>query len=226
MPTTLTAAVTVTTENTDGHSRYVFFGIPTSELTLKQAGGTGIKAEQCDNGFALTYTGNGSARGAYIQVGNNTTGNVVTYGLPDAITIEINPGDAPVNQIAMNYIDNLGTRGILQFTNTAVPANQVTKITVPLKNIIDVTDNSVYPLTFNNLRMTMGASKSKTDYRIEVPHFDFIYDYEAAVEDITVDSPVNDAKAKGTYDLQGRAIEGNPAPGLYIRDGQKVLISK
>lgn len=219
-------SITVSTENVDGNSRYAFFGIPSSELTIKQAGGTGIKAEQFENGFALTYTGNGSARGSFIQVGNNTSGNIVTYGLPDAITLEINPGDAPVNQIAMNYIDHLGNRGTLQFTTTAVPANQLTKITLPLKNIVDVTDNSVYPLIFNSLRMTMGTSKSKTEYRIEIPRFDFVYDYEAAVENITVDSPRNDAKSNNTFDLQGRAIEGNPSPGLYIRNGQKVLINR
>lgn len=218
--------ITVTTENVDGTSRPVFFGVPAADLSVKQTGGTGITPEAFGSGFALKYTGNGTARGAYIQIGDAANNNIVTYGLPDAITIEVNPGDAPVNQIALNYADHIGNRGILQITTTPIPANTTTTLTVPFDKMLDVTDNAIYPITFSGLRFTMGTSAKNTEYRIEIPRFDFDYNAPGSVDNITVDNAADRDEDKTVYDLRGVPAGDNPAPGLYIQGSKKIIIRK
>lgn len=218
--------ITVTTENVDGTSRAVFFGEPAANLTVKQTGGTGLTPEALESGFALKYTGTGNARGAYIQVGNAANNNFVTYGLPDAITLSINPGDAPVNQIAVNYADNLGNRGTLQLTKDPLPANTLTTISIPLNTVLDVADNSIYPITFSGLRLTMGTSAKNTEYRIEIPRFNFEYNGPDNVDNIAVDITADRDADKTVYDLRGVPAGDNPAPGLYIQGSKKIIIRK
>ena len=48
-----------------------------------------------------------------------------------------------------------------------------------------------------------------------------IGDAEVAVEDLPVDTPADGSGP--LYDLQGRVV-ANPAPGIYVRNGQKVVV--
>lgn len=216
-------SVTVTTENPDGTDRSLFHGLTAEDLTLKQTGGTGLTATPAGNGIDLTYTGNGTARGAYIQV-SPATGPFVSYGLPDAVAITINPGDAEVQQISMNYTDHMGNRGTMSFTTKGVEPNTVTTIVKPLADIIDVTDNASYPLTLNALRLTMGTSAKGTQYTISVPELKYIYNYTEGVHDIKADGGTPTRTDNTLYRLDGSPAPANPAPGIYIdADGTKTL---
>lgn len=230
--TTLTAtsdhfngSVTVTTENPPLSGERAI--VAAADITTKQTGGTGMTVEAFgDNGFTATYTGNGSGRGSYIQFNDKDGASFVTYGLPDAIEITINPGDAPVNQIRLNYSDNHGNRSAISLADTPLEANKEVTITKSLSDILDVTDNSLYPISFAGLRFEMGVSAKNTEYTITVPSFVYRYDGKDAVNDITVDKPAATAgDTDAMYRLDGTLAPANPAPGIYIKaDGTKTLV--
>lgn len=201
----------------------VFADYKADELNLKQSGGTNITAVENGRGFNITYTGNGSARGSYIQIGD-PTGKIETKGTPGIIYLTINPVDAPVNQITMNYSDQLGNRGTLTFEPATNDDKLEANKTVTLSTRIPAVEQYSYPFTFSGLRFTMGASTKGTDYKIEIPEFYYYYSIRAGVEEVTADQPVNGAP-EGTYDLSGRRVDDEPAaPGLYIKNGEKVLV--
>ncbi len=210
-----------------GYTSKVFDGIPAEKLSLKQSGGTGLKATDNGDGFTLTYTGNGSGRGSYIQVGDST-GKIITHGTPDMIYLTINPGDAPVTQISMNFSDQLGNRGSVTFeahdSNGQLIPLEPNK-TLTMSTYIPVEKAYSYPVSFSGLRFTMGASAKNTEFKIEIPEFYYQYPYATnGVEDITVDSPSANVP-EGTYDLNGRRVQEEPtAPGIYIKNGEKVLV--
>ncbi|MDE6396090.1 MAG: hypothetical protein K2K84_02330, partial [Muribaculaceae bacterium] len=214
-------------ESTGGYTNKVFDGIPAEKLSLKQTGGKNLTATDNGEGFTLTYTGNGTGRGCYIQIGDST-GKITTHGTPHVIYLTINPGDAPISQISMNYSDQLGNRGILSFEahdgNGQVIPLEPNK-TLTLSAYIPCEEAYSYPFTFSGLRFTMGASTNNKEYKIEIPEFYYQYPfYVNGVDDITVDTPAADVP-EGTFDLSGRRVQDEPtAPGLYIKNGEKVLV--
>lgn len=220
-----TGDITVTTENAPLSGILPIF--TPSEITTKQTGASNLTVtDKGNDAFTLTYTGTGTARGAYIQLNAKGGANMVTYGLPDAIQITINPGDAPINQIRLNYQDNHGKVSAISISATPLEANKEVTIIKSLSDILDVTDNSNYPITFQGLRFEMGTSAKNQEYTISVPAFLYRYNGEAGVEDITPDAP-NSAKPDNNilYRLDGSAVSGTPAPGLYIRsDGTKTIL--
>lgn len=213
--------VTVTTENAASAWRNVFEGVAAGQLTLKQTGANNLTATQSGNGFELNYTGAGTSRGSYIQV-NGPSGKIATYGLPDVMTMTVNPGQAPVQQINMQYTDNRGNRGTIAVSATAPEADTETTYSINLADYIDVDDNSVYPLTFQGLRFTMGMSAKNTGYTITVPRFEWGYGQAGGIDDITV-TPVT-GHDDVLYNLQGIKMTGNPGPGLYVSKGRLVQI--
>ena len=48
-----------------------------------------------------------------------------------------------------------------------------------------------------------------------------VFSVPTAVEDVKVTPAISDSRY---YDLQGRPVTGQPAPGIYIQDGKKVLV--
>lgn len=215
--------ITVTTENVDGDSRSIFTGLTADDLSLSISGGKNLTATPNGNGFKLTYTGNGSSRGANAQI-SGPKESWKTYGLPDAIRLTINPGDTPIKSIAMNYTTNDGKRGTLTFSDSEVPANTTTTYVVDLNSIFDVTDNINYPITFASLRFMLGTSTKNTEYTITIDSFEMDYTGQGGVDDITIDTPAK-TDDNTLYNLNGVPAPQNPVPGIYIKaDGTKVRL--
>lgn len=209
-----------------GYTNKVFDGIPAEKFNLKQTGGKNISASENGEGFNLTYTGNGVSRGCYIQIGDST-GKISTHGTPDVIYLTINPGDAPINQITMNYSDQLGNRGTITFeahdgNGTLIPLEPNKTLTLTAE--IPCEEAYSYPFTFSGLRFTMGVSTSNKEYKIEIPEFYYMYPALVGADDIKADqTPVS--VPEGTFDLNGRRVSDEPtAPGLYIKNGEKILV--
>lgn len=230
--TTLTAVspqfngeITVVTENAPLSDELTVFN--NTAITAKQTGGKGIAAVPAEGeGFNVTYTGNGTARGAYILLDGKDYA-MTTYGLPDALEITINPGEAPVSQIRLNYTDNKGNRSTISLTETALEPNKQVTLTKSFADLFDVTDNSYYPITFSGLRFEMGTSEKDKDFVISVPSFVYRYDGKAAVNDITSDNTsVVKGDSNSLYRVDGtKVLTPNVAPGLYIKgDGTKILV--
>lgn len=176
--------ITVTTENVEGNTRALDPSFDPNEWSIKQTGGTGITMSPYQQGWQLDYTGNGTARGAGITLSNAE--KLRTYGLPDALSISIDPGDAIVSQITMTYTDNHGGHGTFYICRDQLPANRLSDITASFDEIIDTDDNSCYPLTFSIMKLMMGVSEKNVEYSIKMPSVQFLYG-SAGIADQTVE---------------------------------------
>lgn len=218
-------SIDVTSESVDGNERSIFHSITASELKITQSGGKNITATQVDNGFNFTYTGTGAARTANIQI-TGPSGKWQTYGLPDAIVIEINPGNAPVTGITLSYKTSYNVRGAMVFTDATIPANQTSTFKIDLNKYFDTTDNIYYPITFSALKLSMGTSEKDTEYTLSIPRLYMDYSGNSGVTDLTTsESETVNPDQTRLYKIDGTIAPANPAPGLYIRsNGTKELI--
>ena len=46
----------------------------------------------------------------------------------------------------------------------------------------------------------------------------------SAIGEVVNDEAHSQTKPNATYDLQGRRVSGTPRPGIYIRNGRKVVV--
>ncbi len=138
---------------------------------LKQSGGSGIAMSQLNEGFSLSYTGTGVARGAYISAQSD----IKTYGLPTGFVMEINPGNAIVNKISMTVTNNHGERGVVVFSEAKINNNETSVLMCPISDLWDIRDNSIYPISLKTLRFDMGASSKGELFEIQIPRLDQLY---------------------------------------------------
>lgn len=176
--------VTIRSEIPEGMSRSVMHDFNAADWTLKQTGGTGLTITPEGAGMSLDYTGNGTARGAYISLANRVA--LSTYGLPKGLAIDINPGDATVSYISFEYNDAKGARGTWYLTQTPLENNVTTSFNKDLGEIIDTDNNACYPLVLTTMRMGMGASKKGVDFSIKMPRFEFVYGESGGIGDVLV----------------------------------------
>lgn len=210
---TFNGTVTVNTEIPDGPAKSLVAPFDPDAYTLKQTGGRGIQATAENNGLTITYTGNGSARGAYIALTPND--KFTTYSLPEAIELDINPGDADVQWITTNYANAHGDHSTVYFTNNALPKNTLSTFRINLADLFDIKDNSCYPVTLSGLRLSMGASKSGQQFTISIPRLEQTYADPGAVRDLPY-VPSTDVTGPVTYyNLQGIRV-ANPASGSLV----------
>ena len=155
---------------------------------LKQSGGSGIEMSQFNEGFKLAYTGTGVTRGAYISAQSD----IDTYGLPMGFVMEINPGEAVVNNISMSVTNNLGERGSVVFSELPLNKNETSVLVSPLNNLWDVSDNSIYPISIKTLRFEMGGSSKGKLFEIQIPRLDQYYGDMSGV-DIVLHEDASDA---------------------------------
>lgn len=213
--------VTLINQSVDGSS-YPF--ATTDEIaswSIKQTGGSGTKLVPLGtDGWKINYTGTGTARGAGITI--TPKDKFKTFGIPKAISIELNPGNAPVTGLNLAYINGHGDRGTFHiFKDTTLTADKTIVVTAPFDKIADHNDNTYYPLTFSNLKFTMGNSTKGQEFEIKVLSARYIYDDSEGVTFPGADNiddsilPVNisngilsvDCPQTGTlviYDMTGR----------------------
>lgn len=156
------------------------------DWTLKQSGGKNLAMTPYRNGCIFTYTGNGSARGAYFSI----AGDMTTYSLPYGLRLEVNPGDALVKKVTLTTITRKKERVTVTFFDDAngLPKNTSTMLYANFNDFINAEDNTNYPLQFNTLRFDMGASASGTDFTVQVPRFEQLYGDPSGVESVTTTS--------------------------------------
>ncbi len=149
--------------------------------TLKQTGGTGLTMTKLgEEGFKFNYTGNGTARGAYLSAASPLS----TYSLPYAFRLDINPGNAIVKKVSLAMINNLGERYTLILTEEQLANNTKSTLIADLSEAWDIENNAIYPISVNTLRLDMGASTKATAFEIQVPRFEQLFGDPTGVEDI------------------------------------------
>lgn len=214
-------AVNITVEIPESDTRTLLPEYTDTTWTLKQTGGTGITYIPDGEGFKLSYTGNGTARGANI---NMASGFMKTYSLPYALKFDINPGDAIIKIILLKVEDNYGKQYDVYVTNEQLPTNTVTSFTLQLSDIIDIDDNAQYPISITNINFTMGVSKAKTAYEIAMSKFEQIYGDPSGIENITSNNcdvdifpnPVNQGEAVNIN------VNGDATIDIYSLGGKLV----
>ncbi|MDD5871415.1 MAG: phosphodiester glycosidase family protein [Bacteroidales bacterium] len=174
----------VTVEVPTGNTMPVVRDLPIENWTLKQTGGTGLALSLLgDNGFKLNYTGNGSSRGAFIQMDREMR----VWSLPDKIRLTVNPGEATINKVTASASDALGkATSTWTATETTLPKNTETTVEFDLNDFTTPDDIAVFPITINSLRFGMGASAKNTEFEIQIPKFEAVYNNaQGAVNAIT-----------------------------------------
>ena len=149
----------------------VYTEFPT-DAKLTQVGGTGIALSQEGDAATLTYTGNGTSRGAYIAVNKSTQ----IFGLPYAIRVKINPGDAEIKKVSFTAKNALeGNYASHTMSEETLPKNTESVLELPLSDWCNPNDIGIYPIEFTELRFGMGASAKGTQFTIK-------YELEALYE--------------------------------------------
>ena len=142
------------------------------EWKNSQFGGTDLVVSALENGVKINYTGNGTGRGAYIQLEKGCR----VWSLPEKLRVRINPGNATVKKVSSTLTDAYGkVYSAWAFTTDELPKNTVSTLELNLSDNLDLTDIGVYPLTVNTLRLDMGASAKGQAFEILVPGFEAVY---------------------------------------------------
>ena len=177
-----TYSLEVTVENPEGDVMPIYREFGTAEdWETRQVGGTDLTVSQLGDGFKLNYVGNGSSRGAYISIDRR----VDVWSLPEGLRISVNPGEAPVKKVSVTAMNAQGElASAWAFTETALPANQVSTFNLSLKDIWDIDDVTIYPITITTLRFDLGTSTKGTSYEIQVPTYAAVYTDPSGVESV------------------------------------------
>lgn len=188
--------------------------------SVRQTGGTGTKLEAIGStGWQVSYTGNGSSRGAGITI--KPADRFRSYGIPNSLTFEINPGEAPVKEISLSYTNGHGEHGTFYMLKGAtLQPGVATVVTVPLAELADPEDNTFYPLTFSQVKFDMGVSEKNKDYVVKVLRAEYGYDVpegivspcapgggdalEVAVDGRVLEVACGDGGDLCVYDMSGR----------------------
>ena len=194
---------------------------PTDGWTLKQNGGTGLAISKLDNGFRLNYTGNGSARGAYISVERPVT----VWSIPDKLRVRVNPGNATIKKVSSSAKNALGEMvGVWVATNETLPTNVETTVEFDLDDWCDPNDIGIYPITLNTLRFDMGASTKGAQFEIQVPGWEAVYNHvqggAASVKASAATIYPNPVARGGQFTV---AAEGAARVEVYTMSGCKVM---
>lgn len=171
---------TVTVELPAGATEPVYRTFP-SDWDLKQVGGTDLAVEELNSGFTISYVGNGSSRGAYIQLQSP----VQVWSMPKALRVKINPGKASVKKVAVSGVNALGeVMSSMTFTTEELQQDAEQTFDLDLSEWFDIDDVAAYPLTLNTFRLDMGTSAKGENFTIEVPEFLAVYGGDSHVEQL------------------------------------------
>lgn len=212
-----TGTVNITVEIPEKDQLALIPEVNTEAWTLKQTGGTGLTMTDLGDGFKFNYTGNGTARGAYLSAANT----VSTYSLPYGFGIDINPGNAIVKKVSLAMINNLGERYNMTVFDGELTKNSTTTLLADLSEAWDINNNAIYPITINTIRLDMGASTKGSAFEIQVPRFEQLYGDPSGVEGIVKAQPV--AKVYPNPVVAGQPItietEGDTTVEIYTMGG-------
>ena len=174
-------AITVEIPEADVMPVFREFGTA-EDWTFRQVGGTDLTVSQLGDGFKLNYVGNGSSRGAYISVDRR----VDVWSLPEGLRISVNPGDVSMKKVSVTAMNALGElASSWAFTETELPKNQVSTFNLSFKDIWDVDDVAIYPITLTTLRFDLGASAKGTPFEIQIPAYSALYTDPSGVNEVT-----------------------------------------
>lgn len=219
---------TVIVEKPDDVSMPVYREFPASDAwDLRMSGGSGLAVAENGDGLDLTFTG-ASSRAPYIQVASP----VRVWSMPVGFRMRFNAGEVKVKTVQVSASNALGESNAawvfaLPEGTTEYPQNEEVTIDAMLSEWCDPADVSVYPLTINNIRISMSAPDKGVAYKISIPEFSALYDGFDAVSVLTSDvaklkvypNPVTE----GTLYVELPETDGDATAAVYNLAGMTLL---
>ncbi len=139
--------------------------------STSQSGGKNGALTAAGDGLVYSYTG-ASARVPKITL----TKQVVLWSLPDTLRLRINPGDAVVKSVTLSLRAGAGKVTYKTITDTALTANAENVIDLATSGWTDASDMSSYPITLNNIQLSMGTSTTGKEYKVQILGIETVYD--------------------------------------------------
>lgn len=182
---------------------------------------TGFTTTVLDNGFATDFKIS-STRGTKFTAKTS----LPTFSHPKALQIRLTPKDVSVTKVAVRVkAANESRTSDITITDPTA-ANEANTLRINLADKFNLSDIGIYPITVSELNFYLSG-KTNTDYRLEVPGIEAVYD-EAdldAIEGIIADDTPAGATPATWYNLQGIPVADPTAPGLYISSrGDKLIV--
>ncbi len=178
---TFSGKISVSVQNPESKIQPIDPNMDVTTWIISQTGGKNITATPLDNGMKLTYTGS-SGRGPNIKL----TKKIQLWGLPDAIRIRIQAGNAPIKKITISTNNPVSSNVITTYDFTPNVDGE-TIVELPVSSLVNVSDFASYPITLNYIQFEMGVSTTGTEYTIEIPGIEVVYlNAPAGVEDVVV----------------------------------------
>lgn len=168
-----------------------------------------VTALGSDGGFSMDFTIS-SARAPKMTVARDCR----VYSLPDAIEIQVNPGEASIKQISLTLQTANESRTKIVTHDVTLTPGVVNTLRFDVSEYGNADDLAIYPLTFKSLAVVSGDKAGVTAH-VEVPAINAVYDrYANGIE--TVTAGYYDG-ASTYYNLQGQPVSGDSlVPGMYI----------
>ena len=204
--------VKVNVENPTSRLMPILDGVDVSSLSFTKSGIKEITLSPIEGGgIAIDYTLS-STRSPLLTI---TTDRQI-FSLPDAIQLQIIPGEAVVNALTVTASAN-GAASV-KHTVKEFGDGDTKTVTVDISAFADIADVGIYPVRLNSIALTFGG-KTNTPYHLELPRIDGVYlSAPDGVEPVEADRSGN-AKIVATrfYNLQGQAIAAAPRGEVTIR---------
>lgn len=172
--------VTINVEIPDTQTKSIFPTFDASTWSFTQVGGTDQSIVADGEGVKISYIGDGKTRGTTFSLYNNT---IKSFGLPNAIRMDINPGNATVKKVQLSFRNNNNQSATVDVATTQLTKNTSNTFTISVPNNWN-TDNTNFPIYINGIILGMGASTKNTQFDITISKLEQIYGDPSGIEDV------------------------------------------
>ena len=179
--------VTINVEIPESKTKSIFPAFDASTWSFTQTGGTNQSAAAEGEGVKISYIGNGVSRGATFSIFNNT---IKSYGLPQAIQMDINPGNATVKKVQLSFRNNNNQSATVDVTTSQLTKNANNSFTINIPNNW-AANNTNFPIYINGIIFGMGASAKNTQFDITISKLEQIYSDPSGIEDVISNNSIS-----------------------------------
>lgn len=227
----LAVAQQVTVENNDGIYRPLLDATKIDSWSLTASTLKDLTILPLEQGLDIKYTVS-KARGTKLAIKPSQA----TYGIPEAIELDLNPGQATIKSVSLRMQAANATRPITT-TLENIAKGETNHLQFRIADLFDATDLTIFPLTILELSFEIGDPVG-TESHLELPRIVMNYDLEKGVTDITADG--SDAPAitvEGNVarlaagaevitvsDIQGRVLATGSGDSITLPEGHGMVI--
>ena len=167
-----------------------------SEWKTVNTGMASVTLTPNENGANVDYVIK-STRGARISV----LPEAEIFSHPQIARVRINPGSSVIKDVTISLKAN-NAAGEVSKKFTDIKAGELNTLDMPIAEYFDESDIGIYPIRFVSVAMSIGG-KTKTDYHVEIPGIEAVYDESTlTVDDIKAD-------ASGAADSRFFSVNGD-----------------